>query len=118
LRHDFDVKLSSRSCAVLSLVVSILMSACTANESSSTANVTPTNMTSPAPVTVEVPKLVGLSPDEAKSALKNVGLLMRVSKVATGPYPGPSVWSQAPSATSTVEVGSVVRVAIGPVRHG
>jgi hypothetical protein len=102
------------------IVLLMLLSAagCTTNGSSSASNATPTNLTSPAPVTVKVPDLVQLTVDQAKSLLKGAALSMKVSKVATGGYEHAVVWKQKPSAGSSVDAGSVVRVTIGPVTHG
>jgi eukaryotic-like serine/threonine-protein kinase len=61
---------------------------------------------------VEVPRVVGLSQDDAASSLRGAGLAVRPTEEFSATVPAGSVISQSPSAFSTVDADSVVTIVV------
>jgi eukaryotic-like serine/threonine-protein kinase len=67
---------------------------------------------------VDVPRILGLTLDQAREALTDVGLLIAVDEAIPSPAPRDVVVFQVPSPGTTVEEGAVVevRASTGPVQ--
>jgi PASTA domain len=92
-------------------VVLLGLASCTGGggPSASTASISP-NVTR----AIHVPRLVGLSVDDARRRLSDVGLKLGIVQVVTGDYTEAAILRQRPSAGVSVSLGTAVNVVTGP----